>query len=179
MNHCELYMKLSRTGWNNVIIFSVMIIILLINATNDRLFPEDDVGISNSAEQALLAQHSVILALEINNQVSIERIGKSWKISVINQSHAQLPDLNPQQIEQVVLAWQQASGLVQADDVVITGQQGIRVLIDTANNAQQQVFTLYPLIDQLLIKKQLSENHAIWLALPQALTAQLLPCCYH
>ena len=49
-------MKLSRTGWNNVIIFSVMIIILLINATNDRLFPEGD----SVNDKTILPEHSVI-----------------------------------------------------------------------------------------------------------------------
>jgi len=55
-------MKLSRTGWNNVIIFSVMIIIIMINATNDKLFPEDA---EQTASQTLLPEHSVILTLSI------------------------------------------------------------------------------------------------------------------
>ena len=74
-------MKLSRTGWNNVIIFSVMIIILLINATNDRLFPEGEAA----NDKTLLPEHSVILTLAINfsdsRQLTFERVGRAWKMT--------------------------------------------------------------------------------------------------
>lgn len=170
-------MKLSRTGWNNVIIFSVMIIIILINATNNRLFPDDDSSNNTNSEQSLLAEHAVVLTLEINKEVLFERVGKNWQVTAVKANNSNLPQLNQRQIEQMIFSWQQTGGLVQADDVVITGQQGINVFIETANSDQRQTFTLYPLIDQLLVRKQLSKDHAVWLALPQALTAQLLPCC--
>lgn len=168
-------MKLSRTGWNNVIIFSVMIMIILINATNNRLFPDGENETNTSAELPLLAQHSVVLTLSINKQVLFERMGKQWQMSPLMKNT--LPTLTQQQIEQMVFAWQQTTGLVQADEMVITGQQGITVVVETANSDHPQIFTLYPLIDQLLVKKQQTEQQAVWLALPQALTAQLLPCC--
>ena len=74
-------MKLSRTGWNNVIIFSVMIIILLINATNDRLFPDGESG----SDKYILPEHSVILTLAINfadnRQLTFERVGRAWQMT--------------------------------------------------------------------------------------------------
>ncbi len=161
-------MKLSRTGWNNVIIFSVMIIILLINATNDRLFPEED-GFS---DKHLLPEHSVILTLAINfsdnRQLTFERVGRAWQMT----SQGLLVDLSNQQIEQLMLAWQQSSGLVQADDMLVEGLKGIEVLINTATSKTELVYILYPLIDQLLVFN-LQKN--LWLALPKAVAHQLVP----
>ncbi len=164
-------MKLSRTAWNNVIIFSVMIIILLINATNNKLFPDGESN-NSSAEQLLLPKHSVILALTVhltnNQQLQFERVGRGWQMS----AKGLLVDYSEQQIEQMMFSWQQSVGLVQADDIVIDEQLATKVSIDLAGIDQQQIFNLYPLNDQLLIYHQQSKH---WLSLPSALVKQLLP----
>jgi len=161
-------MKLSRTGWNNVIIFSVMIIILLINATNDRLFPKGD----SRNDQYLLPEHSVILTLVINfndnRQLKFERIGRAWQLT----SQGLLVDLSNQQIEQLMSAWQQSSGLIQAGEMLVEGATGVEVLIKTATNKDELVYMLYPLVDQLLI---FNVQNKLWLALPKAVANQLIP----
>jgi hypothetical protein len=161
-------MKLSRTGWNNVIIFSVMIIILLINATNDRLFPEED----SVNDKSILPEHSVILTLTVNysenRQLTFERVGRVWKM--INKGI--LVDLSNQQIDQLMLAWQQASGLVQADDILVEGFTGVEVVINTATSQHELVYKLYPLRDQLLV---FNVQTKLWLALPKAIANQLIP----
>jgi hypothetical protein len=161
-------MKLSRTGWNNVIIFSVMIIILLINATNDRLFPEEE-GVS---DKYILPEHSVILTLTVNysdnRQLTFERVGRAWKMT----NQGLLVDLSNQQIDQLMLAWQQASGLVQADDILVEGLTGVEVLINTATSQHELVYKLYPLVDQLLV---FNVQRKLWLALPKAVANQLIP----
>lgn len=160
-------MKLSKTAWNNVIIFSVMGIILLINSTNNRLFPED------SANNAfILPEHSVVLTLAINlpNKTSLafERVARAWKMT----SHGVIVDLTNQQIDQMMLTWQQTRGLVQAAEIMIEGQTGIEVQLSLAGVAQEQTFTLYPLTDQLLVYNNQKNN---WLALPAAVYHQLIP----
>ncbi|MCW8833853.1 MAG: hypothetical protein OQK09_05680 [Colwellia sp.] len=161
-------MKLSRPAWNNVIIFSVMIIILLINTTNNRLFPEDE----NSSDALILPEHSVILALEVTfpdaSSLMFERVGRAWKMT----SQGRIIDLTNQQIEQVMFAWQQSSGLVQATDIIIDSNKGTQVAISLAGIEQEQKFTLYPLTDQLLL---FNHQKQIWLALPSALSRQLTP----
>jgi len=161
-------MKLSRTGWNNVIIFSVMIIILLINATNDRLFPEGESG----SDRHILPEHSVILTLVINfddnRQLTFKRVGRAWQMT----SQGLLVDLSNQQIEQLMLAWQQSSGLVQASDILVEGLQGIEVSISTATIKDELVYMVYPLVDQLLV---LNLQNKLWLALPKAVAHQLIP----
>ena len=161
-------MKLSRTGWNNVIIFSVMMIILLISATNDRLFPEGESG----SDKYILPEHSVILTLAINfsdnRQLTYERVGRAWQMT----SQGILVDLSNQQIEQLMLAWQQSSGLIQADDILVAGLQGIEVLINTATSKDELTYMLYPLVDQLLV---FNLQKKLWLALPKAVAHQLIP----
>ncbi|PCH95817.1 MAG: hypothetical protein COB83_07520 [Gammaproteobacteria bacterium] len=160
-------MKLSKTAWNNVIIFSVMIIILLINATNDRLFPED-----NNNDELLLPEHSVVLTLSValanKGSIMFERVGRAWQMT----SQGVLLDLTNQQIEQMMFTWQQSSGLVQAADILVNGQEGIQVELSLAGVEQQQKFTLYPLIDQLLVYNM---QKKLWLALPSAMNHQLIP----
>jgi len=161
-------MKLSKTAWNNVIIFSVMIIILLINSTNERLFPEG----TNTNDELILPEHSVVLTLSIalpnKTSIAFERIARAWQMT----SQGVLLDLSNQQIEQVMLAWQQGSGLVQAADIVVDGQEGVEVKLSLAGVEQEQKFTLFPLADQLLVYNQ---QKKIWLALPAAMNRQLVP----
>ncbi len=163
-------MKLSRTGWNNVIIFSVMIIILLINATNDKLFPNEETGASG--ERLILPQHSVILTLSIDfsesQQLLLERVGRSWQLTAKGITL----EKSEQQIEQMMFAWQQSSGLVQAADILIDSDLGIEVQIALAGEPEVRTFIVYPLDDQLLIHQQ-KDN--VWLALPATLALQLLP----
>lgn len=163
-------MKLSRTGWNNVIIFSVMIIILLINATNDKLFPKEES--ENNAERLILPQHGVILTLSIalseKQHVLLERAGRSWQLT----TKGIILEKTEQQIEQMIFAWQQSMGLVQAAEIVIDGNQGVTVNIALAGESKARTFILYPLSDQLLIYQQ---RDNIWLALPATLAQQLLP----
>lgn len=163
-------MKLSRTGWNNVIIFSVMTIILLINATNDKLFPNEKSV--NNGERLILPQHGVILTLAIdfseNQQVLLERVGRSWQLTAKGITL----EKTEQQIEQMMFAWQQSSGLVQAAEIMIDSAQGVAVKIALAGESHVRTFILYPLDDQLLVYQK-KDN--VWLALPATLAQQLLP----
>ncbi|TPH13353.1 hypothetical protein [Litorilituus lipolyticus] len=164
-------MKLSRTGWNNVIIFSVMIIIIMINATNDKLFPEDAEQTSG-ASQTLLPEHSVILTLSIllsdKQSMHFARVGRSWQLT----SKGLVVNLSEQQIEQLMFSWQQSSGLVQADEIIIDQTLATQVHIALAGIDETLVYWLYPLSDQLLIYNQTSK---VWLSLPAAVSKQLLP----
>jgi hypothetical protein len=163
-------MKLSRTGWNNVIIFSVMSIILIINATNNKLFPDKEKA--NSTEQLILPEHSAILTLLIQlpnqQQVLFERIGRGWQLT----TKGIVLQKTDQQIEQLMFAWQQSFGLVQATEMIIDSQQGIQLQIGLTGELEPRALTLYVLSDQLLIYLHQEKR---WLALPATLAQQLLP----
>jgi hypothetical protein len=164
------FMKLSRTGWNNVIIFSVMLFILLINTTNNKLFPKNDNPITSQV--TVLPLNSVILTLSIhasdNKQATFERAGRGWQVT----TKGVILSFSDQQVEQMILAWQQSEGLVQASEIVIDERFAIEVRIGLAGTDEVQKFMVYPLNDQLLIYQK---AHNVWLALPTALTKQLLP----
>jgi len=172
-------MKLSRSGWNNVIIISVMIFILIINATNEKLFPRDEPSGQQSSMQTILPKHSAIVVLTITNQqktLTFERIGITWSIKEADDNHAAgeknyKVSANSEKVEQLILAWQSAQGLVQADDVIIEGMKGVSVSIDLANNPKKQLFTVYPLSDQLLL---FNHQTKLWLSMPAAMNKQLL-----
>jgi len=156
-------MKLSRTAWNNVIIFSVMGMILAINVANKRLFPEDG-NVSAGQEKSILGEHAVILTLEVANQLTIERIGKSWRV--------QPEVMNEQALEQMMLAWQQSSGYVQSAPEDVTQAKPIEVNIYLAGQAQVMRLHLYPQQEQLLIHNLSGDD---WLSLPILIYRQLLP----
>lgn len=163
-------MKLSRAAWNNFIIFSVMIFILLINVTHDKLFSEQST--QSEALQSVLPSHSVVVTMNITlpdkQKINFERVGRHWKLTTSGLLFSQ----TDQQIEQTILAWQQSKGLMQAADIVVEGTQGIFVEIALAGDENIHRFVLYPLPDQLLIYKQQAE---VWLALPALSTKRLIP----
>ena len=157
-------MKLSRAAWNNVIIISVMTMILLVNLTNDRLFVNEENGATSSGNLYVLGEHAVILSLAIENVVLIERVAQSWRSTPAL--------LNEQAIEQMMMAWQQSEGLLQAANIEITGQIGVTVTAYLAGKPEAITLTLYPLDDQLLLHHQQQD---VWLAMPLPLYHQLIP----
>ncbi len=158
-------MKLTRTAWNNVIIFTVMAMIILINVTNKQLFsdhPAED--IDPNGYSFLLAKQAVILTVTINDNILIERLGQSWQMS---------PKLlEPTELEKMMLAWQQSTALLQAAEIEIQGNEGTVVAVYLAGQEQTQTFTLYRLSDQLLIQ---DHHHNRWLSMPASAEYRLLP----
>lgn len=154
--------KLSRAGWNNVIIFGVLGFILLINATHDNVFESRDV----STEPSIFPEQAVILTLTINQQIVIERIGKSWRIT-----GAQLPD---QLLAQMMLSWHEINAeQVQVDDSDnLDPQLGLIVSLELAGQAQPVVLSLLVEQQQLWLYHH---GNSAWFSLPLPLYRQLMP----
>jgi hypothetical protein len=155
--------KLSKTGWNNVIIFSVMGFILLINATNKKIFSPDE-GALNEQEIALVGTQNVILTLDINNVVAIERIGRTWRATPAH--------ISGQALAQMMMSWQQSSGEAMAQAPEIDRQFSLDVTFDIAGQKQPLQLNFYATEQQLLIFNQLSQQ---WLVMPIAMYGQLFP----
>ena len=157
-------MKLSKSGWNNVIIFSVLSMILIINLTNGKLFPDNDTS-SAGNERALINEHAVILTLKINQQVMIERIGQTWR--------SQPATISRQALEQMMFSWQQLSVLeVTAPTDVTNSTNPIIVTLNITGQEQPAVLGLYPLKDQFLIYHHQDKK---WFSLSAQLYQQLIP----
>lgn len=156
-------MKLSRTAWNNVIIFSVMALILIINFTNDELNPSQE-RLSKDNEVEILSAHQHILTLAINQEFLVERIGKTWR--------AMPAKLSEQALEQMIYAWQQSSGVTIASEPQVLPENATKVTLELAGESQPLILSLY-LVNQQLLAFNHQKN--IWLQLPAALYQQLLP----
>lgn len=154
--------KLSRTGWNNVIIFSVMLFILMINITNpDSQFRKMK---SNGEEVYLLGEHAAILTLSINKELLIERIGRTWRATPAK--------LQGQGLEQMMLSWQQLMGRSVEEPSNIDKQMALLVTIDLAGRADSTVIRVYATEEQLFLFNQEEDS---WLAVPVMMFNQLFP----
>ena len=155
-------MKLSRTGWNNVIIFVVMIFILVINVTNKQLFSDNNTDVAS--EQSLLGNGSVILTLALNNNILIERIGRTWRSTPAK--------LSGQALEQMMMSWQQVTGDVLIEAPIVDKKMALIITVNLAGQEQATVLSLYSVIDELLVFNHQSQ---LWFSLPMQIFQQLLP----
>jgi len=155
-------MKLSRTGWNNVIIFVVMTFILVINATNKQIF-SNEVD-NNAIEQRLLGNSPVILTLALHNNMLVERIGRTWRATPVK--------LSGQALDQMMMSWQQVVGNVLTTSPVVDKKMALIITINIAGQEQETVLHLYSVTDELLVFNQKSQ---LWFSLPMQIFQQLLP----
>lgn len=92
-------MRLSKRGWNNVLIFACLGMIIIFNLMSGK--------INDNAEGSIvtvLPEQSMILTLEYPN-VSVERLGTSWRINPSNL-------LASDSVEHIINAWLTLTGEV-------------------------------------------------------------------
>ncbi len=96
-------MQLSRKGWNNVIIFSMLIMIFFLNGWHK------DIGGSNNEPvlQPVLPIQSFVLTLSFVDQ-KIERIGTSWRTTALQTDVPLTWQGTEQQLGELVNVWQSA-----------------------------------------------------------------------
>ncbi len=93
--------RLSRKGWNNVLIFSTLLMIFLFNGLHQKLFNKlDD---EPEIQQNIIPPTELILTLDLPG-VSVERIGRSWRTQPEQKVSAE-------QLQQIIHAWQGLIGL--------------------------------------------------------------------
>ncbi len=157
-------MKLSRAGWNNVIIFSIMAFILMINVTNQKLFSDREPEVGEQTK-TLIEEGAVILTLMVNQQMSVERDGLSWR---------SIPEgtLTTQAAEQMMRAWHSATGELLSVDFNRNEHQAIMISMMLAGEKSIHSYSLYPLDAELIV---FNHQTASYLALPPQLIGQLLP----
>lgn len=88
--------KLSQKGWNNVLIFSCMFMILLFNYTNNMLMTNDE----DQVAKPLVAQEQLIQAIDFNG-IEIQRLGANWRVL------SKFPTVQVEQPEQLIAEWKQ------------------------------------------------------------------------
>jgi hypothetical protein len=91
-------LRLSQKAWNNVLIFSMLALIVLLNY--DRLF-----GSTQEDIQPIVKESDFIVSLQIN-QLTFERIGTGWR--VMAPTEAELPNMQSADIDALIAQWQRA-----------------------------------------------------------------------
>lgn len=153
--------KLSRTGWNNVIIFAVMGFILLINMTQNNSLK--DTGLAQE-EIKLIEEHAVILSLTVNQQTNIERIGQTWRA---------IPTvIKGQQLEAMMSSWHDVAGQLITKPDNIDKSKSVVVSLVLAGSDKDDYYMLMPNKKELIIFKQSTEQ---WLMLAAPVFSQLVP----
>ncbi len=155
-------MKLSRSGWNNVIIFSVMIFILVINVTNKKLYSSDEA--KNNAQLTIFAEHAVILSLSVEQQITINRVGRTWQAAPAK--------ISGQALEQMMLTWQEREGVTVVQPPELDRQMALVVSVELAGEEQTTVLNLFITNNELLVFNSQKNR---WLAFPLAIFSQLIP----
>lgn len=153
--------RLSRPAWNNVIIFSILAFILLINLSQQGAFESEPEYLDT--EQALIGEN-VIVALEIDQQLKIERIGQAWR--------AQPAKISGQRLAQMMASWHIVQGQAVAPQTGLNPNQAVIISIWFAGRQDASFYSLYLLEDALLV---LNHDNQQWFQLARPLYFQLLP----
>lgn len=141
--------RLSKKGWNNVLIFSMLIMIFLFNGLHHKLIDAE----ADDVIQPLLKEQSYILTIEYP-LFKIERIGTGWR------SNSTLSQI---QISDLLTNWRQATGLQLADINTIKSEFKNKspaniVTIWFAGDELPQVFAFFKLGDDYFIHMPKSAN---------------------
>jgi hypothetical protein len=149
-------LRLSKRAWNNVLIVSMLVMILLFNTTTNFLNDGDQ----ETATMPLLPEGSVIMTLEMGD-VKVERIGRGWRS---NASPA-VPEAT---LARLVARWSEAQ--LNVYDIP-SDEQPLVAIVWLAGDTQGQVFQLYPAGKDTLVQYQLQ-----WFILTNtAITDLVLP----
>ncbi|WP_435275549.1 hypothetical protein ACMAZF_00460 [Psychrobium sp. nBUS_13] len=143
-------MGLSRKGWNNVLIFACMGMIILFNLMNDKL-----VANAEGEVVSILPEQSMILTLEYP-QFSIERLGTSWRITP-NES------LEQDNVAPLIEAWLKLSGEV---SVATSEEEGFRVTLWLAGKEHPTKLWIQP--QSQLVTDIISQD--VWKITPHQLS---------
>jgi len=138
--------KLSRRGWNNVLIFVVLVMMLVFQYLGKKMNSDDAV----SQYQSALPSNAVILSMQFDN-IQIQRVGSQL---------ATKPELglSQPQLQQIIKAWERATFKPVAEDVVIANlAYGINITFELVNLAEPVTLILYQIDGGYLLQNWQSQ----------------------
>ena len=134
-------MQLSRRGWNNVLIFAVLAMMLVFQYSGKKIEGDE----STSQYQAALPAHAVVLSMQFDN-IQIQRVGSQL---------ATLPELglSQSQLKQIIKAWETATFKPVINDIVIANlAYGINISFVLANLSEPVTLILYQIDSGYLLQ---------------------------
>jgi hypothetical protein len=132
-------MRLGRKGWNNVIIFSMLIMIFFLNGWHKQFLSAE----KEPTLQAVLPAQSFVLTLSFVDQ-KIERIGTSWRTTAIKKDALVFWSASELQLQELVNLWQGIQLLVVNESVVFNPNAPLFVAtFELAGESLPWVYLLY------------------------------------
>ena len=158
-------LRLSKKGWNNVLIFSMLIMIMVFNGMHKKF----NFGEVEPQQLPLFGDDMLLLTLELPN-VKIERVGQTWRANPATS-------LSNEQLATMVQQWYQLPLQVQLDDseasVMTQGKMpNPFVVAYLAGKTDGAVYAFYPQADGVWIHDQQLKR---WFMADTAALEQLLP----
>ena len=161
-------MRLGRKGWNNVIIFSMLIMIFFLNGWHKQFLTGED----KPALQAVLPEQSFVLTFEFVDQ-KIERIGTSWRTTPLQKDAPLIWQATEQQLKDLVSYWQNSQLMGVNESVVFNPNSPLYVAtFELAGESLPWVYLLYKGAGQYYL---LEKNSQRILALDLSTAQQLFP----
>lgn len=148
--------KLSRRGWNNVLIFACLLLILVFNQSADLI------SSGESSSSRLLPQDTPILRIDYGNH-QLQRIGQGWRMQPSLE-------LDEQALADIVKNWQLAEG----ETMHVTMEGGYVAVVWLAGEPNGRPFKLKPQGKDTLVK-----HKAKVIRLPNTPLSALLPEALH
>ncbi|PKH07537.1 hypothetical protein [Moritella sp. Urea-trap-13] len=139
-------MQLSRRGWNNVLIFTVLTMMLIFQYSGKKTNGDDTASLYQSA----LPASAVVLSMKFDN-IQIQRVGSQL---------ATKPELglSQPQLQQIIKAWESATFKPVAEDVVVANlAYGINISFELANLAAPITLILYQIDGGYLLQNWQSQ----------------------
>ena len=138
--------QLSRRGWNNVLIFAVLTMMLVFQYSGKKIGGGD----TASYYQTALPQNAIVLSMQFDN-IQIQRVGSQL---------ATKPELglSQPQLQQIIKAWETATFKPVAEGVVIANlAYGINISFELANLAEPVTLILYQINSGYLLQNWQSQ----------------------
>lgn len=126
-------MRLSNRGWNNVLIFATLFMIILFNTTHQKFVAgEDDIE-----RQPLVPEQAIIQVIDYSG-VKLERIGSNWRVQSALED---LPEINA---EQLVANWQAMQfEFIASEPDLAANSYSLPVLIQAIGLESQLIYLIH------------------------------------
>ncbi len=122
-------MRLSKRGWNNVIIFAMLVMIILFNLSD--IFKSEQASLE---AVPLLPEHALVMSIEYADW-KVERIGQSWRRS------PGTTDTND--LSALAASWQSAMVQALPAEPTLTDASPMVAVVWLAGEAQGRVYEFY------------------------------------
>jgi hypothetical protein len=124
--------QLSRRGWNNVLIFAVLAMMLIFQYSGNMLNQDSKAPLYQPA----LPANAVVLSMQFDN-IQIRRVGRELEIKPAMR-------LTQAQLQQIIKAWESATFKVLPADIAVTNlAYGVNLSFELANLSEPVTLILY------------------------------------